>query len=141
MKAYKIRFETDKDIPVFKRLHYEEVDVPLKDIIQRGIHPESMNHEPSCRELASLRNHIQELLNDAQHKLPDLTGLGYGEDIKESIYYYSYQDITSCLKRIANNTIFVEDLNYPKLVELATQRLIPSCVHRSNTIFYFISEK
>ena len=122
MKSYKIRFEPDPDIPVFKRLQYEEVDVPLKDIIQRGIHPESMNHESSGRELASLRNQLHEILNAAENKLPDLASIGYGIDIKDSAYWYNY-DIESWMERLAKNIVFVEDLNYPRLVALATQRL------------------
>ena len=123
MKAFKIRFEQDPDISVFKRLHYEEVDVPLKEIIQRGIHPNSMNHETPDRELASFRNRMHEILNNEEHKFIDLIGLGYGEDFKESMYYYSYYDLTSYLAKIAKSIIFVEDLDYPKLIEFATQRL------------------
>ena len=123
MKTYKLRFKPDPDIPVFKRLHIEEVDLPIQDIISRGIHPESMNHEPSYRELASLRSRIYQILNDTDHKIAELTVLGYGEDQKEPTYYYSYQDLASSLDRIAKGIIFVEDINYSKLVELATKRL------------------
>ena len=123
MKTYKLRFETDPEIPPFKRLHYEEVEVPFKDIIQRGIHPNSMNQEASGREVVSLRNRLYEVLNDDVHTLPHLARIGYGEEMKESMFYYDRYDLTSNFARIAKQIRFVDNLDYPQLVELATSRL------------------
>ncbi len=82
-----------------------------------------MKYEPSYQKLISLRSRLYEILNVTEHKITKLTSLGYGEDLKEPTYYYNYLNLASSLERITKGIIFVEDLDYPKLVELATQRL------------------
>ena len=123
MKTYRLWLDADADIPAFKRLRFEETEVPFADILGRGIHPNSMNSEISGRELDSLRKRLYELLNDPERKIPHLASLGYGADLEESKSYYYRYDLASNLANIAEHIRFVDELDYPKLVELAVECL------------------
>jgi hypothetical protein len=39
MKAYKLFFKPDNAVPQFKRLRFEEVEMPFRDVLTRGCHP------------------------------------------------------------------------------------------------------
>ncbi len=123
MKTIRLWLEADMDIPAFNRLRYKETDAPLPDIIFRGIHPSLMDSEITGREIESLRRQLYALLNEPEMKIPHLAGLGYGVDLEESNLYYSRYDLEANLARIAERIRFVDELDYPRLVELAVECL------------------
>ena len=44
MRSYRLSFEPDRAVPQFKRLRFEEVEVPLRDVLTRGCHPVGACH-------------------------------------------------------------------------------------------------
>ena len=44
MKAYRLFLKPDRAVPQFTRLRFEEVDVPLRDVLTRGCHPVDACH-------------------------------------------------------------------------------------------------
>lgn len=123
MKTIRLWLEADTDIPAFKRLRYAQADAPLADIIFRGIHPSLMDNEITGREIESLRRQLYLLLNDPEIKIPHMVGLGYGVDLEESNLYYSHYDLEANLAKITERIRFVDELDYPRLVELAMECL------------------
>lgn len=120
MKTFKLWFEPDTEIPAFKRLHFEAEDVPLKDILHRGIHPDWIR---ASRALSSLKNRLFGILNEDAMKIPQLDSLGYCQHLEESHYYYLYSDLHSVLRKIEKSVLFIDDIDYPVLVEHAAERL------------------
>lgn len=120
MNTFKLWFEPDTEIPAFKRLRFEATDVPLKDILHRGIHPDWIR---ASRALSSLKNRLYGILNQDAMKIPQLDSLGYCQKIAESNYYYLCYDLTSVLRRIEKSVLFIDDIDYPQLIEHAAERL------------------
>lgn len=127
MKTFKLWFEPDAEIPSFKRLCFEEADLPFRDILHRGIHPDCVG---LGRVLSSLRNRLYGILNNDENIVPHLNSLGYCTKLEEGHYYYVYRDLESVLHRIKKSVLFVDDIDYPTIVEFAARRLRDTWNHR-----------
>lgn len=121
MKTIKMWLEQDEQFPQFKRLAYELVDVPIADVLQKGIHPfqEAVNN--------SAKEEIVEILNKPEMKIEELENLGYGSDISAATSYYGYYDkrspIIETLKGIRESIFFVDALAYLELLKIAKEQL------------------
>jgi len=131
MKTYKLWLEPDPLIPEFKRLRFAEVDVPVQEIIRRGIHPKSMEQDFHPSDSFGLNTLTTEILNDKGMKISGLVEFGYCENIsEESSYFYGRNNFEINAKKISENTCFTDDLDYSKLIAIARRRLKETWSHR-----------
>jgi len=131
MKTYKLWFEHDPLIPEFKQLHFAEADVSVKEIIQRGIYPKSMEQDFFSSDSFGLNTFTIEILNDKRMKIPGFTEFGYCENISEvSSYFFGRNNFEMNAKKIADNICFIDDLDYPALFTLAKRRLTETWSHK-----------
>jgi len=128
METFRLWFEDDKEIPQFKRLSFEKVNVPLGDVLTIGIHPWMGGNVHS-----TLGERFVQILNNEELKLEELAQAHYCRDISHSTYYSYYLDTTpfeETLKNIHNNVYFVDDLSYIELITLAKERLKKMWSHK-----------
>ena len=121
MQTFKLWFEDDPDVPGFKILTYENVEIGIKDVIEKGIHPWSYRNANR-----TLIEKIISLINSDELKISELTELNYCEDVNNynSGYYYSgYDQFEDLLKRISQNIRFVENISFLELIKLAKNQL------------------
>ena len=130
MKTFILWLEPEQEIPEFKRLRFKVRDLPVQDIIQKGIHPKNMKENYSCYNNCEINDRITEILNETGLKIPELEGSGYCEDISEySSYCYSRDDFEQNARRISNTIYFVDELDYPTLLAIAKRRLTETWSH------------
>jgi len=121
MQTFKLWFENDPDVPGFKILTYENIEIGIKDVIENGIHPWSYRNANR-----TLVEKIISLVNFDEFKISELVELNYCEDISNynSGYYYSgYDQFEDLLKRISQNIRFVENISFLELIKLAKNQL------------------
>jgi len=121
MQTFKLWFENDPDVPGFKKLTYENVEIGIKDVIEKGIHPWSYRNANR-----TLIENILSLVNSDEFKISELTELNYCEDINNynNGYYYSgYDQFEDLLKRISQYIRFVEKISFLELIKHAKNQL------------------
>jgi hypothetical protein len=121
METFKLLFKDDPNIPEFKQLAWETVDVDVQDVIERGIHPYSDKNANR-----TLTERFVQLLNSDQFKIKRLAELEHCYDIgscHRDYYYTEYDQFTELLRRVSETLRFVEDINYQRLLKLAKQQL------------------
>jgi hypothetical protein len=121
MQTYRLWFEEDKDIPQFKRLQFEKVEVPLVDVLVRGIHPVNGDSDGS-----SAKEKLVEVLNDAENKINEIEPFAYCTDVScvtTSHYYKPVDPLEQTLDRIGRSVCFVDGLSYADLLRIAQERL------------------
>ncbi len=121
MQTFKLWFENDPDVPGFKILTYENIEIGIKDVIENGIHPWSYRNANR-----TLVEKIIILVNSDEFKISELVELNYCEDISNynSNYYYSgYDQFEDLLNRICQNIRFVENISFLELIKLAKNQL------------------
>ena len=127
MKTFRLWLEPDKEIPQFKRLAYERVDVPIADVLLRGIHPWTEGEENR-----SLNQRFMAILNDDVSKLPELVEFSYCGDLSCTVRSYNNKmpAFQENLERIKNGIYFVGELSYVELLAIAKRRVKEKWNHR-----------
>jgi hypothetical protein len=130
MKTFRLWLEPDTDIPRFQRLHWEQADVSIADVLTKGVHPWM---GPKAH--PSLSDRMVEVVNLDAHQPPELRETSYcGEVTQPGAYRWKYvhapsqqNSQNSCfeetLKRIHDSVYFVDALRYTELVEIAKEQL------------------
>ena len=120
LETFRFWLEPDKDIPQFKRLHWELVPVPIADVLQQGIHPwMGPDKHPSLDDV------FLERFNQDATKVSGLTRFGLTNDIMQSNAYYGNKAsrFERMLESIRDNVYFVDELPYLDLLEIAKRRI------------------
>ena len=124
MQTYRLWLEADKEIPRFKRLRFAKAEVPIGDVLRKGIHP--WQGDQMC---PSLKDKVLEVLNAEDMKPAEFEKQGYCCELSRpgENDYYNYND-HSCkfektLKSIAEHVCFVEALTYQDLLSIAWERI------------------
>ena len=125
METLKLWMEEDPEIPQFKRLRYRKIDVPVADVLLKGIHPLCDQSDKVCDKLI-------EVLNNDDLKPGELAELKYCHEMGKPHTYYSQGnlELTSLLDTLARTVYFVDELSFRELVDIATQRLRSRWCHR-----------
>jgi len=121
MKTIKLWLEQDPQAPMFHRLRHEWAEVPLRDILLKGIHPWQGPHVH-----VSLCEAFAERVNASAVKLRELESHGYCADLSGGCgYYYRYNSrFERLLSQVGEGILFVEDgFGYEQLLQLARERL------------------
>ena len=128
MKTFRLWLEPDDQIPQFRRLAYELADVPIADVLLRGIHPWIEAEENS-----SLNVKLMEILNSDESKPPELRQFNLCSNLSCTALRYNYSPMPAFqenLERIKKNVYFIGDLGYGNLISIAKQRLRDRWCHR-----------
>lgn len=121
METFRLWIEDDPEIPCFKRLAYEKVNVSLADVITRGIHP--LEAETTH---TTLGERFVQILNSDDLKPEEMARADFCHDISHVGYYFYFHDSSrfeETLERIKGSIYFVEELSYMELLTLARERL------------------
>jgi hypothetical protein len=121
MQTFKLWLEPDTEIPEFKKLGYSIVEISVKDVIEKGIHP--FNDRYANR---TLIEKFLKILNAEEFKPKELAEFKYCEEISSYTreYYQSGKShFEHILDAINESTRFVESLSYLKLLEIAKNNL------------------
>ncbi|NUM53466.1 MAG: hypothetical protein HUU46_07470 [Candidatus Hydrogenedentes bacterium] len=121
LQTFRFRLEPDPEIPRFKRLHWELVDVPIADVLTRGVHPWDPDKHPSILDAFVQR------MNCEEAKVTDLVPMGHSHDIiADSGYIWidkSSSKFQRTLKAVQEGIYFVVGLSYVELLGIAKERL------------------
>lgn len=133
--TYRLSLETDRDIPSFRRLSWERIEVSLADVFREGIHPHSAVVKSQGRDHTEASTAILAALNDEGTYIPDLKAHGLGCELTGmNGGYHAYHSSTTELDRlfeeVAQSVYFADDLTYEELVEIALTRLRRIWNHR-----------
>ena len=135
MKAYRLFFKPDRAVPQFKRLRFEEVDVPLRDVLTRGCHPVGACHYRGSpkRDTSHAAEAVVNKLNEDDARVAALKDFGYSHDLHTtsppSRYAYGgswqYREPTLAdqLRALGKEVYFVRDLEFRELFKIAWERL------------------
>ena len=131
LSTFRFSFDQDEDFPQFKRLAWELVDAPVRDVLLHGIHPWTADRQggeahPSLVEAFALR------LNEPGAKIADLEQFGYSGDIAATRHYYQQRPtrFEQTLESIRQHIRFVDKLTYLELLAIAKERLRAAWDHR-----------
>jgi len=130
MKTYRLWLEKDSDLPQFRRLRFEQVEVSLKRVLLEGIHP----HGATCSEYSRydashLSEKLIEIMNLDEFKIQELCQFSYCGDITViPRIYYTYgrddeDELEGNFKHIRESILFTDKLSYIELLELAKKKL------------------
>lgn len=128
MKTFKFWLEPDENIPQFKKLYWETIDVSFTDVITKGIHPWQGSDKHH-----SLGDRFVKILNSEDFKPTELVQFNYCNDISSSIrsyYHVRKSRFEEILKRIDSSVYFVDKLSYVELLSIAKQRLKSTWSHQ-----------
>jgi hypothetical protein len=131
MKTYRLWLEKDREFPRFMRLKHSEVDVTLKDVLTRGVHPLEFTTDIYQRDISMLSQKLISEANEEKHFVPQLAQLGYCPPLSEPPRY-SYEDykLENTLKTLSEHIFYVEELTYAELLEIARKALARKWNHR-----------
>ena len=126
--TYRLELRPDPEIPQFKRLWWEKVEVPPADVFRMGIHPHSVVVRSQGRDHTGAATVILDRLNVDDAFVPDLKAHNLGCEICcTNGGYHGYGTTTDDLERlfqqVSQAVYFVTDLTYEQLVEAAVTRL------------------
>lgn len=135
MQAFQLSLIPDEQFPQFKRLKSKIVDVPLSDILLRGIHPwGNSNHSSRLVET------VQAKLNAPEALIAELRELGYSHEFtysSERGYYREGSLFERFLADIHDHIYFVDTLGYQELVAIAKKALADNWTHQ--TVYNLLS--
>ena len=120
LETFRLWLEPDKDIPQFKRLHWELVPVPVADVLIHGVHPwMGPDKHPSLEEA------FLERFNQDTSKVTALTRFGLTHDICAPGAYYGNKAsrFERMIESIRDDVYFVDELTYLDLLEIAKGRV------------------
>jgi hypothetical protein len=131
MRTYRLWFEKDHEFPRFMRLSHREVDVSLKDVLTRGVHPLEFTTDIYQRDISMLSQKLINQVNEDKHFVPQLAQLGYCALLSEPPRY-SYEDykVENTLRALTDHIFYVERLTYPELLDIAKKTLARSWNHK-----------
>jgi len=135
MYTYKLWLEPDEQIPQFKRLAFEKIDVSVSDVLLKGIHPwtsKTVSH--------NVINKVIEILNSDEMILAELKEFDYCYEFNNSSDDYYHQQISrfeKVLNNIKESIFFVENLTYPELLSIAKNCLKDNWTH--HTVYELLS--
>ena len=121
MKTYRLRLEPDPEIPRLQMLAVDIVEVPIVDVLQRGIHPVWTFEDP-----ATLQEAFVERLNAVDVKLPHLEQLDYCGNIDaltQARYYQGKSPFQQLVEHLNHGVRFVTGLTYVDLLNMAKDQL------------------
>ena len=121
MKTFRLWLEPDSVFSEFRRLRWEMVDVPLEDVLMRGIHPWSGPDKH-----LSLVDEFMRRFNEPEFAVADLEPFGYWHEllIGGGRYPYEHQSrFERALRQIREEVCFVDGLSYLKLLDMAKEEL------------------
>jgi hypothetical protein len=120
MKTIRLGLESDPEIPEFQRLGWEFVDVPIQDILLKGIHPWMGPDKHMTLSEAFLKR-----LNGDDVKVGSLSSMNYSNDVCLPPYYMGNgrSQFERAIDIIRKDVYFVSDLTYLDLLGLAKERL------------------
>ena len=122
METFKLWLEEDPVIPRFKRLAFAKVEVPVADVLKKGIHPWQNTSIP-----ASLQVCFLDRLNARDVMIEELCEMEYCGEIVGAGDRYHYASELSCfqetLNHIRKEVCFVDRLTYMELLALAKEQL------------------
>ena len=139
MKVLKAVLVPNESIPEFKRLRFEVVERPLREVLLNGLHPLGLaSGFGGHRDGSGLAEAVAERLNGEENVLAGLKDVGHSFGVKPPArqYRYGYEsrqsdkdDALEALEHVGNDLYFVERLGYPELVEVARRRLARNWSH------------
>jgi len=126
--TYRLELRPDTEIPQFKRLWWEKVEVPLEEVFHQGIHPHSVVVRSQGRDHTGAATVILERLNAEDAYIADLKAHSLGCEIScNNGGYYGYgstvDDLERLFQQVSQSVYFVDGLTYEQLVEAAVARL------------------
>ncbi len=127
MKTFKLWLEPDQEIPRFKRLTFKIVEVPLADVLTKGIHPWQPPYDRD-----KLWESFIKILNSQDFKPKELEQFSYCEDIREphASYYHNDSAFEETLRRLQESIYFIDSLSYTELLEIAKENLRKTWSHK-----------
>jgi hypothetical protein len=127
MRTFKLWLINDPDIPGFKKLAWDVVEVEIRDVLEQGIHP--WGDRDTCR---TLMERFLQVLNDDRFNIPELADLGYCDAFASHTNHYrgEQNQFEELLSRINQSVRFVGSLGYRQMLDLARQQLRQNWNHR-----------
>ena len=127
METFRFWLEDDQEIPWFKRFRFKKAQVPLADVLTKGVHPWQ---GPDAHR--SLPEKFVNVLNSDEFKLPEIEQFDHCRDFHYSTCgssYYQTSAFEDVLSRISKGIYFVKEISYAELLELAKERLRKTWSH------------
>ncbi|MBE7559501.1 hypothetical protein HS125_11320 [bacterium] len=121
MKTYNLSLEPDPEIPRLQMLSVDVVEVPIVDVLQRGIHPVWTFEDP-----ATLQEAFVERLNAVDVKIPHLEQLDYCGNVDalaQARYYQGKSPFQQLVEHLNHGLRFVSNLTYVDLLNIAREQL------------------
>ena len=122
MKLYglKVWLEPDHRIPAFMRMGYDRIEVPVEDVLLKGIHPESaMGVSGDFCQAAEL---FSRRLNDSEHRFESLSVQHLNAEIvmaQHGNYHDKRTALARTLELVGHGVYFADDVTYDRIVKLA----------------------
>ena len=129
MQTFKLWLEDDPDIPEFKTLNYEIVDVDLRDVLENGIHPWTDRYANR-----TLNEKLIQIINLEDIKIKELSEFKYCGDLKDydhNYYNTGMSQFEKLLNRINQNIRFIDNMTYLELLKLAKDNLTSNWGHKT----------
>ena len=127
IQTYQLRLVVDAAMPLFRRMEFVLVDVPLADVFHKGVHPHShttgLGHDSW-----GTADVIVERLNAPGAFVPELSSHQVGHNIVKPTTASSWRRQTTVvlddlLKTLRTSVYFTEDISYSQLRDIAVARL------------------
>ena len=125
LNTFRLSFEPDEHIPEFRRLRWEVVKAPIRDVLLKGIHPWMGTNGSNSDVHHSLPEAFLHRVNQEEFKIPALESFGYCGDASVA-YGYAWSKSShfeKVLEIVHDGICFVDDLTYAELLEIAKRRL------------------
>lgn len=130
MRSYRLWLEPDNTFPQFFRLCCEDIEVPVADVVMKGVHP-FQEQEYTTR----VMDKFLDLLNDESHEAVNLSRFGYSDEFHWTSSGHAYtgnlSQFQGLLKVVHESIFFVDDsLTYEEVLKIASAQLTKKWSHR-----------
>jgi len=126
LKTLTLQLIPDAVFPMFQRMQFHEVEVPIDDVVMRGVYPWSGDSAGYDKHPSLVDKFLFEL-NQSGVKLPELAEHGWCHDVYSSHDAYSYINkrprFTRLLLELQQRMYFVKKMSYRELLEIARNHL------------------
>ena len=125
MKAYRLALVKDQAIPRFQRLIYREVDVTLRDVLLRGVHPVDLCCTDTGRDGSRISEVILDRLDQPEFLIASFQELQFSNQCGTPLLRRDIATDSSgaLLAHLRAHLYFVEELTFEELVTIAKRRL------------------
>lgn len=131
METYRLWFEKDRDFPRFMRLMCGKVEVSLKGVLTKGVHPLELTSDIYHRDISMLSQRLVKEVNEKTHLVRELAELGYCSQLSVPAgFYYDESKLDHTLSVLAEHMFYVERLSYGELLEIARRALARKWDHK-----------